>query len=305
MIRRGRTIAMLVAAAALSAGALSAYETHRVRVAVPFAWPIHHAQALAANGLPNRVIRDFFNDAMSRTRGYWVPPGTPLMRIYSFRFVRLERAAFYLVVRAGNRWVQTYVLVPEKGEVSLTDMQTVLSGDLPLAMATPDLGGNGVHELVTAESPTGYPGPSAAPIYWYTIWEFRGGEPQDVSADYPDFYRQVVIPPLAYLGRLLTRLQAQGTIGTRLPLAEIAYVRLKYRRDVLGQPTAGLRQALAWAGSKDVNLLDLGIFSLADIPGAAARNALLKLEQRPADRDLIKLLLVRQARLSRRTPSGR
>ncbi|MGH9451567.1 MAG: hypothetical protein ACRD11_13685 [Terriglobia bacterium] len=292
-----RFVAAIFALAFLLPPTVRAQESQVVRVTAPFAWPTSEAAAVAANESAKRTVAEFFHQVITHKRAYFEPPGTPAIKVYDFRFVQLERGKFYLVLAAGTRWNQMYVLLPWQGGVRLTDMQTIVSGHLPIALATPDLRGNGIHELITAEVPTGYPSASTAPIYWYRVWQFRDGVPLDASSQFPDFYREFVLREIAYPERLLNRLQAHGLQGYKVPLAEIAYVRLKYERIVLGQPNAGLDEALAWAESRNTDLFDLGVFSLADMPTPAAGKELEKLEKVPVNRDLLRVLLDRRARL--------
>jgi hypothetical protein len=294
-------IATLFVLSLLFAPAIPGQQSQFVKVSVPFPWPTSEVAALGANGLPKRTVSDFFNSVMTHTRGYWAPPDAPPMKVLDFRFVPLERKRFYLVLQGGTRWTQTYVLLPWGAGLRLTDMQTIVSGNLPLGMVVPDLKGNGVCELVTAEVPTGYPSASTAPIFWYRVWRFHNGVPQDASSQFPSFYREFVLREIDYPGRLLNQLEAQSPQDTRVPLAEIAYVRFKYERAVLGHPNAGLEEALAWAKSKNSSFFDLGVFSLADMPAPAAGKELEKLEQNPIDHDLVKLLLTRRAGLFAKT----
>ncbi|MGH9453177.1 MAG: hypothetical protein ACRD2O_04315 [Terriglobia bacterium] len=296
-----RTVALLaIAMALLSAGPALSQEVHLVNVSPTFGWPVSVSSAARANSLPKADIGRFFNVALAHVPGYWSPAGTPPMKIRAFRFVPLERGRFYLVLRGGDRWVQTYVLVPEKGSVRLADMQTVVAGSLTLAMSTPDLGGDGADELITARWAAGYQGASTPSIYWYTVWRFHDGVPEDASARFPGFYRQFVLREVDYPERLLSRIEAHDAKDTTVPLAEIDYVRLKYQRTIQGHANAGLEQPLAWAESKNTGLFDLGVFSLAEMPAPAAGKELEKLEQIPANRDLITELRARRAQMMKK-----
>jgi hypothetical protein len=297
-------VAALIALSLIASARARSQESQIVRVRTPFAWPTSPAAASAANGWSNPVVADFFHDVVTHERGYFRPPGTPQVRVYDFRFAPLERGRFYLVLVAGTRWDQIYTLGPRADGILLTDMQTVVMGNLSLAMALPDLKGNGVHELVTATLPASFPIASPPLIYWYTVWQFHNGVPKDASAKFPSFYRGFVLPQLEYPEQLLQRVKAIGAPGTQVPLAAIAYVRFKYERDVLGRPDAGLKEALAWAASKNSDLFDIGVNSLADMTAPAAGAELEKLAQIPVNRDLLGLLIARRAQLMMKVQRG-
>lgn len=295
-----KKVAELVAIAGLLCAMPSlSQEVHLVDVSPGFRWPVSLASAEKANSMPKGQVARLLHSALARILGS-PPPGAPRMTVSAFRFVPLERGRFYLVLWGGERWTQTYVLVPEKGRISLADMQTIVGGTLPPSMSIVDFQGSGSDELITAGLPVGSPAALTPSIYWYTVWRFRDGVPEDVSAEFPEFYSQFVMPQVEYPQDLLRRLQARGANDVMIPLAEIAYIRLKYQRDVMGQENAGLKQALAWAQSKNADLSSLGIFSLADMSAPAAVEELRKLARVPWRHDLINALLARPTRAGRR-----
>jgi hypothetical protein len=267
-----------------------------VKVPAPFSWPRSGASAARANKLPKEDVRAFIV-ALVNAFSPRVPENAELTRqVAEFRFVPLEAGKFYLVALTGARvfW-STAVIAPEGGGFRYTEMES--DGGLPFAMQAVDLAGDGVDELVTGVWPGGYSGASTPAIYWYTVWQFHDGVPEDASARFPDFYRGFVLGQLGYPESLLRNLQGQDPEGTRVPLAEIEYVRLKFQRSILGQANAGLDEALAWARSKVSHLVVMGIWALAEMPSPVAGQELNKLAGSPAFGDSAKLALARRARL--------
>jgi hypothetical protein len=293
MIKNG---VLLISALLLCMGAVTAQETRLVKIPAPFSWPDSESAALRANKFSKDRIRSFIV-ALVNEFSPPAPENAELPRqVPEFRFVPLEAGKFYLIALTGARvfW-STAVIVPEGGEFRYTELES--DGGIPFAMQAVDLAGDGVDELVTGNWPAGYSGATTPAIYWYTVWQFHDGVPEDVSARFPDFYRGFVLAQLWYPEILLRSLQAQDPKATRVPLAEIDYVRLKYQRTILGQANAGLDEALAWARSKVSHLETMGIWSLAEMPSPAAGQELNKLSGSPVSGDLAKLALARRARL--------
>lgn len=293
---------VVLSALLLCTGALTAQETHLVKIPAPFSWPGSEASALRANKLPKDKIRSFI---VALVNGFSPPaPGNAELprQVPEFRFVPLEAGKFYLVALTGARvfW-STAVIVPEGGGFRYTELES--DGGIPFAMQAADLAGDGVDELVTGSWPAGYSGATTPAIYWYTVWQFHDGVPEDASARFPDFYRGFVLGQLWYPESLLRNLQGQDPEGTRVPLAEIEYVRLKFERIVLGHTNAGLDEALAWARSKVSHLVIMGIWSLAEMPSLAAGQELNKLSSSPAFGDSARLALTRRARLLGKPPA--
>ncbi len=102
---------------------------------------------------------------------------------------------------------------------------------------------------------------------------------------------------LPYIDGLLSTLQPTDPEGVKVPLAEIEYIRLKFRRVILGEKSAGLEEALIWAESKETSLQSMGIGSLAEMPASEAGRELEKLAVSPTFADLAKAALARRARL--------
>ncbi len=292
---------LVLSALLLCMGAVTAQETHLIKIPAPFSWPRSEASALRANELPKDKIRSF---VVALVNGFSPPTpegAEPPRQVPEFRFVPLEAGKFYLVALTGARvfWLIA-VVFPAAGGFRYTELES--DGGIPFAMQAVDLAGDGVDELVTGSWPAGYSGATTPAIYWYTVWQFHDGVPEDASARFPDFYRGFVLGQLWYPESLLRNLQAQDPEGTRIPLAEIQYVRLKFERIVLGHTNAGLDEALAWARSKGP-LETMGVLSLAEMPSPAAGQELNKLAGSRASGDLAKLALARRARLLGKPPA--
>ncbi len=290
-----QAIIMLVFLSAANASAFFV-DTRLVSGASPFVWPDTQESAITANKTPAAAIESFINSLRAR-----VPQYLPI-HIRSFRFDALEKRRFYLVaISGGDRFSWNLdVLVPEGQAFQYSEMTT--NTPFPLAMQMVDMDGDGVDELVTAEWAAGYQGASTPPIYWYTVWRFRKGVPHDASAEFPDFYRGFVLGQLPYLDELLGKLQSVDPGGVRAPLAEVEYIRFKFRRLILGEKNAGLEEALGWVESKNTTLQIMGIWSLSEMPAAEAAGELGKLTASPNLSDLAKAAL---ARRGRRFPEGR
>jgi hypothetical protein len=273
-------------------------DTHLVGGTAGFTWPQTQTSAVQANTLPNDKVQSFLNSLRTR-----VPEYLPI-RLGGFRFVPLESGRFYLVaITGGDRFYSnTDVVVPQGQGFQYSEM--INNGALPVAMSTVDLDGDGLDELVTAEWPAGYQGASTPPIYWYRVWQFRNGVPRDASAQCPEFYRGFVLGQLSYVEKLLSKLQSDDPEGTRIPLAEIEYVRLKFQRVILAEKNAGLDQALAWVQSKNSSLRNMGIWCLAEMPAPEAEQELNKLAASPNDADVAKAALARLAHLFGNGHSG-
>jgi hypothetical protein len=280
----------------LCVSALTAQETHTVRVAAPFRWPRTELEAAAANKIPGGEVGSFLE---ALTSAFTTPAsriGGESPKLIQFRFVPLEARTFYLVattaVRVGS-YTNVVAQVPGGFRYTRIDSET----PLPLAMLTVDLDGDGVDELVTAQWPAGYLGANTPPIYWYTVWRFNEGVPQDASAQFPEFYKSFVLGCTAYIDRLLAQLQTVNPEGANVALAESEFVRLKYQREILGRKDAGLEQAITWAESKETPLRIMGIWALAEMSAPAAGETLRKIAGSPSFADLAKAAIARRAKL--------
>jgi hypothetical protein len=292
-MRSPKACALLATAILLSAMQLSGQymDTHLVSGTAGFTWPQTQTSAVQADALPKEKVQSFLNLLRAQVPGY-MP-----IRLGGFRFVPLEKGRYYLVaVTGGDRFYwNTDVVAPQGQGFQYSEM--INNGALPLAMSAVDLNGDGFDELVTNEWPAGYQGASTPPIYWYTVWQFRNGVPRDASAQFPEFYRGFVLGQVWYVEILLSKLQSVDPENTRIPLAEIEYVRLKFQRVILGEKNAGLDRALAWAQSKKSSLSNMGIWCLAEMPAPEAEQELNKLAASPNYADVAKAALARRAHL--------
>jgi hypothetical protein len=275
---------------------LRGQETHAVQRGAPFGWPKSASSATTANKLPLDRVESFINSLRADVRGY------SAAKVVDFRFAPLEKEQFLLVADCGGRVGSAVdVVAPAMHGYKFTEIES--DSLLPLPMRIVDLDGDGADELITSERPAGYMGASTPPIYWYTIWRFTSGVPEDASARFPALYRTFVLPQIAYLDEVLRRLQPAEPEATLVPLAEIEYIRLKFQRVILGQKGAGLEEALSWAGSGNVNIKVLGMSSLAEMPSQAAERQLVKMLHSPPTRDLARAFLAKRARFLARTGS--
>lgn len=292
-MRKPKPWALLAAGVLLSALQLTGQDvdTHLVGGTANFAWPQTYTSAVQANGLPKEKVESFLNSLRGQ-----VPMYSPI-RVGSFRFALLEKSNYYLVaITGGERFYwNTDVISPQGQRFRYSEM--VSHGFFPLAMQLSDLDGDGVDELVTTQWPAGYQGASPPPIYWYTVWRFRGGLPYDASAQFAEFYRGFVLGHLSYIEELLGKLRSADPESVQVPLAEIEYVRLKFHRVILREKNAGLQMALDWVASKDAALQSMGIWSLAEMPSSAAGEKLKELTSSANFADSAKAALARRARL--------
>ena len=127
--------------------------------------------------------------------------GLPI-HVAEFKFAPLERVRLSVV--GSDR--HPFFLVDRHyrsggGGFRYTELES--DGGIPFAMQAVDLDGDGVDELVTGIWPAGYLGATTPPIFWYTVWQFHDGVPEDASARFPDFYRSFVLGQLWYPEKLL------------------------------------------------------------------------------------------------------
>lgn len=249
-----------------------------------FGWPRTRAQALAANNLSDKQVGAFLD---SLGRGPVVVPS----KVLGFRFVNLEAGRVYLVasLRARQGWLEA--VYPTGGSRFGIVSLGAPNGALPASLL--DLRGNGVEEVIGRRL-VNYRGAFTDPIYWYTIYAFHDGKPVDVSAQFPEFYRDVVLPRLDYLGRVFGWIKMnvpakllQGNpapLGKGAPdieLAEIGFVRLKYQHVILGNKNAGLDEAIKWAKSPNTDIAVLGVRSLGEMTAPEAWEEIHKLWNSP------------------------
>ena len=237
-------------------------------------WPQTPRQLAVANRLPLKAVASALRSSSSG-------PGAVPNNLYGFRFAYLERGRVYLVTSMGTRygWLGTLEPVGD-GKFQSTSLPAMPNGSL--ATSVVDLRGDGVDEVIGL-TPVTYRGAFGDPIYWYTIYAFHDGKPEDVSAQFPEFYQTNVLPWLDYLYRvydwirhtvpgplLQGKLSELGPGSPDIELAEIAFVRLKYQHVILGNKNAGLRRALAWVRSRNSQIATLGVRLLAQMTAPAA-----------------------------------
>lgn len=249
-------------------------------------WPETPVELAAANRMPPRAIASFLGSTVA-------VPGKTGGGLYGFRFAYLEPHRVYLVVggltRAGV-WLITLQPVGG-GKYRQTLLNHFINGSVAASLV--DLRGDGVDEVISLRLVDDR-GSATAPIYWYTIYQFHDGKPENVSAQFPEYYRDVVLPPLAYLENVFywmkTNVPAKslqsnpGLLGRGTPdveLAEIGFVRLKYQHVILGHKNAGLQRALRWAQSSNSDIAVLGVRSLAEMTAPQAWEEIHKLWNSP------------------------
>lgn len=260
--------AVLVLIPVLMAAPGTAQISSIVTPAHPLKWPVTPAEVAAANKMPAHAIASFLGIKST-------VPGTAA--IDGFRFAYLEPRRVYLVVgeptRAGA-WLETLSRIGP-GKFRQTLLNEFVNGTISMSLM--DLRGDGVDEVV-GRTLVDYRGTLTDPVYWYTIYAFHNGKPEDVSAQFPGFYRDVVLPPLDYLGRVFDWIQVNvpakllqanpAQLGKGAPgiqLAEIVFVGLKYQHVILGDRNAGLDQAIKWAKSPNMDVALLGVRSLSEM----------------------------------------
>lgn len=244
---------------------------HRFHNQPDFQWPKSAAAAYAANRLPQKRILGFLAAGLE-----WLANDMPSMG--AFRFALLGPKEVCLVARWYHRDAAPQEVICPAAGGGYWD--TTLSHDAPgpLAWSIVDLKGNGKHEVISSRVAAGaYASP---PIFWYTIYSFSDGLPHDVSTSFPDFYKVAFLPQLSHMERVLYPPQMAHTQPPRWARYEglvLQFLRLKYRRKILGEKDAGLEQGLVWVKSPYIDVQGLGVETLGQIPGPASVAALRKL----------------------------
>ncbi|MGH9451759.1 MAG: hypothetical protein ACRD11_14680 [Terriglobia bacterium] len=261
------SLAALVLCLAASAGAGQSVSVLAARR--PLTWPHTSREVRAANTYSMTAIASFLD---SLGHG----PLTSHNVVDGFRFVDLEPGRTYLIAAVRARWDWLEVVSPDGFKFRVVSLGKMPNGSIAMSLA--DLAGDGNDEVIGLNWVV-YRGASTDPIYWYTIYKFRNGMPEDVSAQYPDFYRAVVLGPLGYLQDWFNWVRSavppvkveQFSPGSpHIQLAEIGFVRLRYQHLILGNKNAGLDQAIGWAASSNVNIAVLGVRSLAEMTAPRA-----------------------------------
>jgi len=247
-------------------------------------WPSTPAEIATANKMPARAIASFLGIKST-------VPGTA--GINGFRFAYLEPRRVYLVVGEPTRagvWLVTLSRIGA-GRFRQTLLNEFVNGTISMSLV--DMQGDGVDEVI-GRKVVNYRGAFTDPVYWYTINAFHDGKPEDLSAQFPEFYRDVVLPRLDYLGRVFGWIQMNvpakllranpGQLGNGSPdieLAEVGFVQLKYQHVILGDKNAGLDQAIKWAKFPNTDIAVLGVRSLGEMTAPKAWEEIHKLWNSP------------------------
>jgi len=251
----------------LSLPSLVGQETGAGNAALPFAWPSSAAAIPAANRTAPSAVATFVREALN---------GDATLLVPQFIFSTFEQGRIDLVAHVDRRGFHAIVVIRPEGKMFrhwlFTDDQAE-----NLARDAADLDGDGVAELVTAPWAVGYEGAMTDPIYWYVIYKFRDGQPRNVSASFPSLYRGLMLPWLDYLERIFMGLDETDRAAYLYQLEKIQYLRLKYRRQIVGEKLAGLTEALKWADSEKPNVQLLAVRTLQEIDDASSVAELQKL----------------------------
>lgn len=256
-----------------------------VHVEPNFQWPGSRRAISKSNSTSKSAIQAFVTKVASEV-------GSPHLRVGSFLFAPLERGGPSLVatVDASGRglFYGLVVISPGSGGFRYCTLTSVGPHFLPAEVT--DLNGRGLDEVIARALAGPYRGARTDPIYWYNIYAFHDGEPKNVSARYPGFYRSLVLPPLVYLQNVFESIRtpippSEAREYSRgwpdVELAEIGFLRLKYEHVILGNKNVGLDAALGWARSSNPDVAILGIRSLADMEAPRAWAEIDKLRSAP------------------------
>ena len=240
----------------LGAAPLAAIHTQRLQVRASFQWPQSEQAAYAANRLPSKEIFAFLASALQ-----WQADDLPSLG--EFRFAQLGRREVCLVAEWGLRHASMEeVVCPAATGGGYWDTSLGLESPGPLAWYVVDLDGSGIQEVISSEALN-----LAIPTYWYDIYSFANGQPQNVSSRFPEFYKAVLVPELHQLDLSLGELFPREPHPPKVQYERMAllFLQLKYRRRILGDPKAGLEEGLEWLKSPYLNVQGLGLETLADI----------------------------------------
>ncbi len=244
---------------------------HRIELRPGFRWPRTEREALAANRLPRKEILALLAAPLG-----W--PADDMPSLSGFRFAELGQAEVCLAAAWWRRDAsQMEVVCPTSGG-SYWDTSLSEYAPLPLAWTVTDLKGDGSREVISSRVGAGaYASP---PIYWYGVYTFPGGLPRDVSSEFPGFYKATFLPQLSAIERFIN---PPGTAHVPAPVwapyerLVLRFMRLKYKRRILGQKKAGLKRGLTWVKSPYLDVQGLGVETLGEIPDPRAIAALRKL----------------------------
>jgi hypothetical protein len=233
-------------------------------------WPKDAAEIGHANNIDKKKVEQFVDLFQEKSLG-------PKLKVGEFRFVTLQENKICLIATtdaSGRDLFYTIMIVlPERNGYR----RFVLGSDPPhfLPSEIPDLDGDGLHEIVTREMVAGYQGSRSIPVFWYSVYKLRDGELREVSADYDRFYQAEVMAPLSFLNNVLAssgRNKQADIIRVR-----IEYVQLKYLRIILGEKTAGLKEAVFWSKTNEPEIQKTAIKALSEISDPVADETLREL----------------------------
>jgi hypothetical protein len=236
---------------------LSAYQLHaqRLQGKATFQWPQSEQAAYAANRLPSKEMLAF----LAPTLGW---QANDLPTLGEFRFAQLGPREICVLAVFGIRAGYDRHIVCPATQGWYWDTSLEIESPGPLAWYLVDLDGNGIHEVISSEALN-----SVIPTYWYDIYKFSDGQPENVSSRFPQFYKAVLLPQLNQLDRSLGELFPDEPPPAKAQYARMVllFLQLKYRRRILGDAKAGLEEGLNWMKSPYVNVQGLGLETLADI----------------------------------------
>jgi len=269
---RPATVLIAIAVFTLNAHFAAGQQPSTGHVTPSFPWPKTSAEMQAADRMPADSLQPF----LDRLK----PIGVPELHPGQFRFVPMDAATVCLTatVDASGRqlFYDVAVVCPATpGSFSMTLLRSAPPHELGAELV--DLDGDGIFEIVTRDLAGGYQGVETLPLFWYSIFRVKGSVPTDVSKDYKNFYVTYLLPNLDLVSRLT------GTPGAGTPAlaeragAEARFLKAKYDRKIAGSPSAGLDDAVDWAGSSDPVVQMLAVKTWSDIGTAKALDGLRRL----------------------------
>lgn len=290
-VLRSRYWVGLLSLAWLAAPLLGA-PTRRVRARPGFLWPQSEQATYAANRLPKKEILSFLATALN-----W--PAGDMPYLAEFRFARLGPKEICLVAAWGLRdaSMEEVICPANGGEYWDTSLPDYAPGSV--AWSVVDLKGDGSREVVSSDAVT-------LPVYWYEIYSFTDGRPHEVSSEFPQFYRAVLVPQLSLAEYVLSPPLGQEPPSSRARYEKLVvlFTQLKYRRRILGDKKAGLEQGIVWTKAPDTDVQALGVATLADIQDPLSIATLRKLGSSTRSPGVCGAVVNALATLEGRAPGG-
>jgi hypothetical protein len=269
-----RSIAVYLLCAALAGSAFSQAGTPEVSKVVPsFAWP----RTEQGSNVDMRVAEE---QASALLRTVSTELWGVRVELGQFAFARLWPDRITLVATFdASAWLNSVAALDWDGSrLHVHQWQAWQPYDLNEGVV--DVDGDGLVEIVTRVLALGYEGANTKPIAWRAVFKARADYTfEDVSRKNRAYFESRVIPELdmqeAGLGSLYQ--------GTELhdAMAQVQYVRDKYRRLLYGETEAGMENALRWAQDSQRELRILAIEAFRDIETMEAREAVIGLTQSP------------------------